>query len=649
MPSPFRKLPRSLSFHQIERCIPMKWKESIKPPPLDVREKPEPQSCFANETIVLLPDEKTDKCLVDCLAITLKDSARNGRLFKALRIFSLIQSHALASSAYPVFVVDSLSSLLLSCANLELLPQGKQLHAQAITWGLHKSQALVPKLVSFYTTFGFIDEAQYIAAESNILHPLPWNVLISSYVSEGRYNEAIFAYKEMGQKRVIPDRFTYPSVLKACAEQSNLEFGREVHELINATSSLKHDLFVQNALVSMYGKCGDLETARSIFEEIPDKDEVSWNSIISVYASRGMWDQAFELFESMRVADMKLNIITWNTIAGGCLRTGNFVGALKLMRQMRTGGVRLDHVAVIIGLGACSRIRELKSGKVIHGFAIRNASIEYDHVKNALITLYSRCGDLTHAYVVFRLVDGKNVITWNSIISGFAKRDMSEEAFSLFRELLLAKIEPNYVTLACILPICARVANLKHGREIHGYIATRAEFRGNLLLCNALIEMYSRTGRVLIARRIFDSMEKRDLVTYTSMISGYGSQGRGGIAVELFEEMIKYNIKPDDVAMVAILSACGRSRLVSQGRLFFEKMVSAYCITPGLEHFACMVDLYGRAGLLKKAKEVILTMGYCPTEQMWAMLIGACRVHGNMEIGEWAAEKLLEVSKQRDR
>ncbi|EYU37341.1 hypothetical protein MIMGU_mgv1a0214771mg, partial [Erythranthe guttata] len=300
----------------------------------------------------------------------------------------------------------SLSSLLLSCANLELLPQGKQLHAQVITWGLHKSQALVPKLVSFYTTFGFIDEAHFIAADSNILHSLPWNVLISSYVNEGRYDEAIFAYKEMGRKRIIPDRFTYPSVLKACAEKSNLEFGREVHKSINATSSLKRDLFVQNALVSMYGKCGDLETARSIFEEIPDKDEFSWNSIISEFASRGMWDQSFELFESMRVANMKLNIITWNIIAGGCLRTGNFVGALKLIiRQRRTDGVRLDHVAVIIGLGACSRIRELKSGKVIHGFAIRNASIEYDNVKNALITLYSQCGDLTHAYVVFRLVE----------------------------------------------------------------------------------------------------------------------------------------------------------------------------------------------------------------------------------------------------
>ncbi|XP_012837532.1 PREDICTED: pentatricopeptide repeat-containing protein At1g71490-like [Erythranthe guttata] len=259
----------------------------------------------------ILPDEKIDNCLADCLAITLKDSARKGRLFKALSIFSLIQSHALASSAYPVFVVDSLSSLLLSCANLESLPLGKQLHAQVITWGLHKSHALVPKLVSFYATFGFINEAHFIAADSNILHPLPWNVLISSYVSEGRYDEAIFAYKEMGHKRVVPDRFTYPSVLKACAEQSNLEFGREVHELINATSSLKRDLFVQNALVSMYGKCGDLETARSIFEEIPDKDEFSWNSIISLYASRG-----------------------------GCLRIGNFAWALKLMRQMRTGGVR---------------------------------------------------------------------------------------------------------------------------------------------------------------------------------------------------------------------------------------------------------------------------------------------------------------------
>ncbi|KAL9141353.1 hypothetical protein ABFS82_14G097200 [Erythranthe guttata] len=621
--------------YQIERCIPMKWKETIKQKPFDLPKK------IKHETIIRL-DEKADSSMVDCLVATLKDFARQGHLFKAFRIFYIIRGHALASAS-PVFVVDSFSSLLLSCTNLKLLPQGKQLHAQVVTWGLYKSHALVRKLVSYYTSFDFVDDARFIVADSSILDPLPWNVIISSYVSKGRYEEAIFTYKQMRCKGIIPDCFSYPSVLKACAEQSNLDFGREVHKSINGSSSMNSDLFVQNALVSMYGKCGDLETARSIFDKIFVKDEVSWNSIISAYSSRGMWGQAFELFEGMQEAGVKLNIIIWNTVAGGCLRTGNFERALELICTMRISGNQLDPVAVIIGLGACSHICALKQGKEIHGLAIRSSSIDYDNVKNALITLYSRCGDLKHAYIVFRLVEGKTVISWNSIISGFAQWDRSEESSLLFRELFLTDIKPNHVTLAGILPLCARVANLQHGREFHGYIVKHEEFHGHLLLWNALIDMYSRSGRVLIARRLFDSLEKRDTVTYTSIIGGYGIQGGGRVAVELFEEMIKSKIEPDHVAMVAILSACSHSGLVLQGKLLFEKMMSVYCVNPALEHFACMVDLYGRAGLLNKAKEILLKMPYDPTPEMWATLIGSCRVHGNTEIGEWAAEKLLEM------
>ncbi|KAL6511965.1 hypothetical protein OROGR_021562 [Orobanche gracilis] len=579
--------------------------------------------------------------MVDCLLTTLKDFVSRGRLSEALRTFSHIQAHALASDSCD-YVVDSFSSLLLSCTELKLLPEGKQLHAQVITWGLHKSHALVPKLVSYYTAFGFLDDAHFIAANSNILHPLPWNILISSYVNRERFEEATHAYKQMVCKGVRPDNFTYPSVLKGCAEQSNLDFGREVHKSI-ASSSFGHDLFVQNALISMYAKCGDLEAARNLFDTMPARDNVSWSSIISVYTSRGMWDEAFELFERMREAAMEINIITWNTVAGGCLRTGDFTGALERIRQIRINVGRLDPVAVIIGLNVCSHIRSLILGKEIHGLAIRNSSVDYDNVKNALIALYSRCGDLTRSYTVFRLVDAKSIITWNSTISGFAQWDRIEEATFLFRELLLTGIEPNFVTLAGILPLCARMADLRHGKEFHCYIARREEFQGYLLLWNALIDMYARSGKVSISRRLFDLLENRDTVSYTSIIAGYGVQGEGKVAVELFEDMIRSEIKPDRVAMVAILSSCSHSGLVAQGELFFEKMVTVYGIAPDLEHFSCMADLYGRAGLLRKAKDIILTMPYEPTSEMWATLIGACRIHGDMDIGEWAAEKLLEM------
>ncbi|KAK6161709.1 hypothetical protein DH2020_005090 [Rehmannia glutinosa] len=467
-----------------------------------------------------------------------------------------------------------------------------------------------------FRAFSIIQDHALASGSGDFVADSLSSLLLSCTKLKLRFEEAIFVYKQMCQKKIKPDHFTYPSVLKACAEQSNLDFGREVHRSINA-SSLKWDLFVQNALISMYGKCGDLEIALNIFNKMPVRDEVSWNSVISGYASRGMWDEAFELFESMRAAGVEANIIIWNTIAG-----------------------------VIIGLNACSHIRALKLGKEIHALAIRNSSIDYDNVKNALITLYSRCGDLTHAYTVFRLVETKNRITWNSIISGFAQLDRSEEATFLFRELLLTGIEPNYVTLAGILPLCARVANLRHGKEFHCYIAKREQFKGYLLLWNALIDMYARSGRVLVARRLFDLLDNRDTVAYTSIIAGYGIQGYGIVAVELFEEMIRSHLKPDHVAMVAILSACSHSGLVAQGESFFAKMLSCYGVTPKLEHFACMVDLYGRAGFLKKAKEIILRMPYKPTSEMWATLIGACRIHGNTEIGEWAAEQLLEMKPQ---
>ncbi|XP_051124512.1 pentatricopeptide repeat-containing protein At1g71490-like isoform X1 [Andrographis paniculata] len=642
MPSRFHNFPRGISFNQIEKCMPMKWRQSIKKP-LDVHEKTKNQSFSAHKAFIEL-HENIDDCMVDKLVIVLKDFASRGLLSKAFGTFSLVQVHALASTSIDS-VVESICSLLSSCTNFKFFLEGKQLHAQVITQGIQDNHALVSKLVTYYTTTGFLSDAHLIVANAPIRYPLPWNILISSYVGKDYNQEAILSFKKMVYKGVRPDNFTYPSIVKACAELSNLDLGRQIHKSIICGSE-NWNLFVQNALISMYGKCGDLETARIIFDRMPIKDQVSWNSIISGYVLSGKWHDAFELFESMRLAGVELNAIIWNTIAGGCLRTGNIRRALQLICQMRRSCNYLDHVAVIIGLGACSHICALKLGKEIHALAIRNSTSDYVNVRNSLITLYSRCGDLRHAYIVLRSTEAKTIITWNSIISGFAQWDLSEEVSHLFRELLLSGIRPNYVTLAGILPLCARVANLQHGREFHCYILRHQEFQGHLLLWNALIAMYARSGRVLLARRLFDMLDQKDVVTYTSIIAGYGARGDGNAAVQLFNEMISSQITPDQVAMIAVLSACSHSGLVAQGQLLFEKMQSFYGITPNLEHFACMADLYGRAGLLKKAKDIITRMPFEPTSEMWATLIGACRIHGNTDIGEWAAEKLLEMKPQ---
>ncbi|OVA14363.1 Pentatricopeptide repeat [Macleaya cordata] len=441
---------------------------------------------------------------------------------------------------------------------------------------------------------------------------------------------------------IKPDNFTYPSVLKACGDEFDLGFGRELHRSIDA-SGLEWNLFVQNALVAMYAKCGEVELAYDVFEKMPEKDVVSWNSIISGYASKGMWPQAFDLLGKMRNSNTPINLVTWNTIAGGYFQAGNYKDALGLIPQIRKHGIHLDSVAMVIGLGACSRIGIVKLGKEIHGYALRNGCDGNESVKNALITMYSRCKDLRHAYSLFRSTEIKSLVTWNSMIAGYSHSDRYEEASFFFREMISTGIQPNYVTIVSILPLCARVANLHHGKEIHCYIMTHGGFKDYLLLWNSLVDMYSKSGKISEAQKLFNSMNEKDKVTYTSLIDGYGMQGEGQIALKLFEEMNNCGIKPDHITMVAVLSACSHSGLVSEGQILFEKMSSLYGINPRMEHFDCMVDLFGRAGLLKRAADVITMMPFRPSAALWATLIGACRKHGNTDIGEWAAKKLLEM------
>ncbi|XVE52858.1 hypothetical protein DITRI_Ditri02bG0158100 [Diplodiscus trichospermus] len=636
-PSSFRLVLQGLSVSRIQKFIPKEWKQSIKPVDIQSNHPPASYNYQSHELKVCTTD---GEFMLEKLLTSLKEFVTQGQLLKAFKSFSLIHLHV-SSPTYEVVLYPS-SSLLVSCTNLKLLQPGKQLHAHIISLGFEQHPLLVPKLVTFYSTFHILDDARVVTENCNILHPLPWNLLISSFVKNDMFEEALVAYKKMVTKGIRPDNFTYPSVLKACGEKLDVDFGRMVH---NSISGSYHDwnLYVHNALISMYGKFGQVDVARDIFNKMPERDDVSWNTMISCYASKSMWREAFELFGCMQAEGVKVNFITWNTIAGGCLRIGNFKGSLELLSQMKSSGINLDPVAMIIGLGACSHIGALKSGKEIHGSTIRSYCDVSENVRNAMITMYSRCKDLRHAYILFQSAEARSIITWNSILSGYTHMGQSEEASFLFQEMLHSGIEPNYVTIASILPLCARVANLQHGKEFHCYITRRKVYEDCLLLWNALVDMYARSGKVLSAKRIFDLMRKRDEVTYTSLIAGYGMQGEGQAAIQLFKEMINLQIKPDHVTMVAVLSACSHCGLVIEGQLWFEKMQSVYGIIPRLEHFSCMVDLYGRAGLLNKAKETITRMPYKPSAAMWATLLGACRIHGNTDIGEWAAEKLLEL------
>lgn len=296
MRSSARVILEGFSISRINKCIPKKWREGFKGEDFPPNQ---PSKLQDFEKSVLESSSRYDESMIENLVGSLREYAAQGHLSSAFRVFSLIRHHESYSAFYDI-IIHPICSLLSSCNNVNSLPQGKQIHAQIVLLGLEQSSIVVPKLVTFYSKFDLLGDAQIVTRNSNILNPLPWNVLIASYVRNELFSDALCAYKDMLGKGIQPDSFTYPSVLKACGETSNLEMGRMVHKSIYDSCG-DWSLFVHNSLISMYGKLGQIDMAQCLFEKMPERDAISWNTIISCYASRSSWKEAFELFEKMQV------------------------------------------------------------------------------------------------------------------------------------------------------------------------------------------------------------------------------------------------------------------------------------------------------------------------------------------------------------
>uniref|UniRef100_A0ACD5YMK7 Uncharacterized protein n=1 Tax=Avena sativa TaxID=4498 RepID=A0ACD5YMK7_AVESA len=556
-----------------------------------------------------------------------------------LLAFSRLRHRLPAAASSSFLLLRPIASLLRT--HRSHLRLAVQLHGLSLSLGLSRHPDIFPRLLSVYSSQpSLLPYASCLATESRCT--LAYNIVISAFLRHGLPRQALTAYQEMANHAVLPDAFTYPSVFRACAEAGDLALWRAVH-LHGAGGGMDGHLFFQNAVVSMYAKCGDLVAARSVFDGMARKDVVSWNTMISGYVAAGQWGQAVDLFQLMRADEgNEVDSVTWNTIAGVYVKTHDHRAAVGIIREMVSGGAEVDFVTFVIVLNACSRVGWLRLGKEIHGLAIR---MRYDGVKsvsNALITMYARCKHMDSACMLFNMLDCPGVVTWNAMISSFALSDDAEGASKLFRRMVCRGVQPNYVTVVTYLALCARVTNLQHGQELHTHIVKHG-FKGYRLLWNSLIDMYSKSGRLSVAQNVFDTMDDRDMISYTSMIAGYGMQGKGAVALRIFHQMIDSGIKPDHIIMVTVLSACSHSGLVTEGEELFDKMTSSYGIKPQMEHYSCMVDLYARSGLIEKAEGMLNESPFPPTSTMWAALVGACHERGNIKIGERAARRLLEM------
>eukprot|EP01018_Ginkgo_biloba_P038127 Gb_19299 [translate_table: standard] len=500
----------------------------------------------------------------------------------------------------------SKKSLFEVCENIKSLAESKQIHAHILINGFENNTVLATKLVSMYAKCGSLIYARTVFDRMSEQNTFLWNALIGGYARNGFSEETLTLYYQMQQAGRQPDNFTFPSVLKACTSLAALQQGKEIHNFI-IRIGFESSVFVGSALVDMYAKCGNIENARHVFDKMSERDVVSWNTIIAGYAQSGHCDDA-----------------------------------LRLFHQMELEGVKPDSFTIASVLPACGHLTDLQQGKEIHDYITRNGFESHIIVGNALIDMYTKCGSTDSARHVFDNMSDRDVVSWTTIIAGYVQEGHCYKALELFHQMQLAGVKPDSVIVTSVLPACARLAVLQQGKEIHEYIV-RNGFDSDIVVGNALIDMYAKCGSIEDAHQQFDKMYARDVVSWNAIIVGYGINGYAEGALKLFHQMQQEGMKPNDITFVGVLSACSHAGLLSEGRQYFDLMSRDYHIPPSVDHYNCMVDLLGRAGHLHEAHDFIQKMPVEPDAGVWGALLGACRIHRNLKLGELVAERLLEL------
>ncbi|CAN1218609.1 Putative pentatricopeptide repeat-containing protein At3g15130 [Linum perenne] len=256
--------------------------------------------------------------------------------------------------------------------------------------------------------------------------------------------------------------------------------------------------------------------------------------------------------------------------------------------------------------------------------------------------MYSKCGRIAEAASVFATMPGKNLISWNAMIAAYNLTGKSMKALGVFRKMREDGQLPDEFTLTSALKACTKLGAAKQGRQIHGF-SHKIPSGLRISVCNSALDMYLKCGMIEDAEKLLSEMPARDVVSWTVMITGYGKHGLGKEAVHLFNRMVSQNIKPDEVTYLAILLACSHSGLVEEGEQYLSKLCSDESVKPRVEHYACMVDLLGRAGRLKEAKNLICTMPVEPNAGIWQTLLSACRVHGDIDMGREVGNIILRM------
>ncbi|KAL4185638.1 hypothetical protein AMTRI_Chr10g231690 [Amborella trichopoda] len=530
------------------------------------------------------------------------------------------------------FVTNNLINLYAKSWNLSYARRvfDRMPHKNLISWN---------SMITGYSKWGFLREMENLFKLMPLRDGVSWNAVLSGYANWGDGKTAIKVYQEMLHNSQTPNRITFSLLLILSSKQFLEILGRQIHGQIIRVG-FESNPFVTSPLIDMYVKCSNLEGARRVFDELSERNSVSYNTMITGYCKCGMVEEAKRIFNKM--PERERDSVSWTTMITGYMQNGHSREALELFRGMKFADSASDQFTFGSVLTAIGALMALKQGKEIHAYIIRTNYQSNLFAGSALVDMYSKCGAIKSAETIFTQIPQKNVISWTAMLVGYAQNGFNEEAMRLFCELQRNGIEPDDYTLGSVISASASLASMEEGSQFHckSVITGLNSF---LTVANAIVTMYAKCGSIEEAQRMFAVMEVRDQVSWTALISGYAQQGNAKETIELYEKMISTNLKPDGVTFIAVLSACSRGGLVELGIRYYDSMIKAHGISPSSDHYTCMIDLLGRAGKLKEAEEFIKRMPFPPDATGWASLLSSCRLHGDPTLGKWSAESLLEL------
>lgn len=430
--------------------------------------------------------------------------------------------------------------------------------------------------------------------------------MIQGLVSADQFDDAIEFYGLMRIEGFLPNSFTFPFVLKACARLCDLELGLRIHTLV-LKSGFEYDVFIKTSLLSLYAKSGYLENAHKMFDDIPERNVVSWTVMISGYISASRFSEAISMFR----------------------------------RSIETG-LRPDGFNLVRVLSACTQSGDLSNAEWIDRYIMENGLGRNLFVATSLVDMYAKCGNMEKACRIFDEMQEKDIVSWSTMIQGYVLNGLAKEGVDLFLQMLKEDIKPDCYALVGMFSACARLGALELGDWASNLI-NRNEILSVPFLGTALIDMYAKCGDMFKAWEVFKEMRDKDLVVWNAAISGLAINGLVVAAFALFSQMEKSGIQPNGNTFIGLLSGCAHAGLVDDGRRYFNGMSSFFSLTPSIEHYGCMVDLLARAGLLGEAHKLIKSMPMKANAVVWGALLGGCRLHRDTQLAEHVLKQLIEL------